>query len=66
MFDFALINLTKDDLLWIQYHIMKYRNIKMDDPRTSIQWATRCMIHMANLGLYIDKRKINHIQAVWS
>lgn len=66
MFDYALINLSKDDILWIEYFIQKYRFEKIDDPRTLTPWNVRAMISMSRVGLYLDKHKIDYVKGIWS
>lgn len=66
MFDCAVINLTKDDQLWIEYFIHKYRFEKIDDPRTLTPWNTRAMISLVRVGLYLDKHKIDFVKGIWS
>lgn len=66
MFDYAYIGLTKDDVLWIEYYITKYRFNKIDESRSDKSWSLRMMLSQAYLGMYIDKRKIVHIRGIWS
>ena len=66
MFDYALTGITEDDKLWIEYFIRKYRFVQIDDSRTEMIWSTRKMLTQAYFGLFIDKRKIMHIQGIWS
>ena len=54
-FDYAITKLSKDDLLWLHYYIMKYRNTMIDDPRTKLAWNIRASISLARVELEIKE-----------
>lgn len=66
MFDYAVTGITQDDEFWIHYHIMKYRNEKIDDDRTDRSWMIRKMLHQIYFGKYLDDHKIAHIRGIFS
>ena len=66
MFDYAFAGLSKDDQLWLEYYIRKYRFVSFDDNRTDLLWATRKMMAQVYYGAFIDKRKLAHIRGIWS
>ena len=54
-FDYAVTNIDDDSLKWINYFIQKYRNCKIDDPRTNINWNARAMLYMTLITCIIEK-----------
>lgn len=63
-FDYAVTNVTQDDLLMIHYRIMKYRKNKIDETRSKLPWNARAMILLARVELEIEKHP--HIVAHFS
>lgn len=63
-FDYAVTGISDDDLAWMWYYIMRYRNEQIDDPRTDIPWNTRVSIWLVRVGIIIEKYP--HVQSHFS